>query len=1130
MPGKKRAVTCVSQGWKIASLAAPNTRRGAAPPVDSMVGRLLASGRLELVHALAATAEPRRGLSPALELNVESVPSAVLILAVRHPSGALSFHLPVHTERRGGTRGSATHRFSVPISPESAESARRGLVDQAVKTFVLQVAGSIADKALPVLAAVWERASWKRKSLVEGWTVVSREALSKSLLLPLPAADLGKLVAPPQRNLLLLHGTFSHAEASFPALVSTPGSDGRDFLAALQPLYGDRIFAFNHFTVSRSPEENARMLLEALPDRPTLFDCVTHSRGGLVLRHLVERRDSFGAPANRFQLGRGVLVASPNGGTPLASPQHFDKMLGWLSSLLEVMPDNPFTFGVDLVTEGLVWLAHRVAGSLPGLAAMDSNGAVIAALQAAPNPPASAYAALVANYEPDRGVLQRMVDLGVDLFFNTANDLVVPTEGGWRVDPGSGTSIPGGRIGCFGRGGNEAAAGEGTVTHTSFFSRPETVDFLVHALRGDPQPLPPVDPNSNLPFLQRRGAPATAAASPQLPQPPPPLPPAGQMQPSAVAPPQLPSLTPEPSCEDVFSLTVLLSKPDEKTADLLATFRNASVLEKVGKRGGEAGRLWYDIIKMQTQIRDYVDGQGDAEMPQDGELKSLGEKLFQVLFPGDVRRLYDVARALQEGRRLNVVFTSMIDWIADKPWEFAFDTSRQNFLAVEDVNFIRNVLTAIPADRIEGRPGPLRILVVVAQPLGTAHLSVEDETNVIRSGFHHLLESGLAEVDVLLDATPDALHCKLESALNPIDVLHFIGHGAYDPKKDMGYLLFENEQGAIQQLDSDVLRQIICRRGIRLVFLNSCDSGRGGRADFNRGVAPALVAGGVPAVVANQYSVLDTSATSFARHFYWALAQGRAIGDAARESRVAVNYSVSGEAIDWAVPVVYARNPSDVLCVPGAQPPLIEAARASEISARRSASPRRYAIGLWDVNRVIPDLGQIADTLTNSQKLFGFQALSFSAPLGTWRREQNRGGTYLIAQKIVDRLKSKPAELGVDRLICITNLPLSDGKTLNLFAWDEDPKCKISIFSTNGLLEQTNPPDTTVERMIANAVGGFLGGLDSREPHSKSCPYFYNNEREIQSIAGRLSLCADCRKKLKDAGLREAVESLLKVY
>ena len=47
----------------------------------------------------------------------------------------------------------------------------------------------------------------------------------------------------------------------------------------------------------------------------------------------------------------------------------------------------------------------------------------------------------------------------------------------------------------------------------------------------------------------------------------------------------------------------------------------------------------------------------------------------------------------------------------------------------------------------------------------------------------------------------------------------------------------------------------MCRRGLRLVFLNACETGRGGRVDWNRGVAPALVAAGLPAVVANQYAV-----------------------------------------------------------------------------------------------------------------------------------------------------------------------------------------------------------------------------------------------------------------------------------
>ena len=85
------------------------------------------------------------------------------------------------------------------------------------------------------------------------------------------------------RSLLFLHGTFSNAASAYGSLANS------NFFDRAKALYGDRIFAFNHFTVSRTPEENARMLLEGLPDQHTTFDVITHSRGGLVLRNLVER-------------------------------------------------------------------------------------------------------------------------------------------------------------------------------------------------------------------------------------------------------------------------------------------------------------------------------------------------------------------------------------------------------------------------------------------------------------------------------------------------------------------------------------------------------------------------------------------------------------------------------------------------------------------------------------------------------------------------------------------------------------------------------------------------------------------------------------------------------------------------
>ena len=63
-----------------------------------------------------------------------------------------------------------------------------------------------------------------------------------------------------------------------------------------------------------------------------------------------------------------------------------------------------------------------------------------------------------------------------------------------------------------------------------------------------------------------------------------------------------------------------------------------------------------------------------------------------------------------------------------------------------------------------------------------------------------------------------------------------------------------------------MLREILCNRGIQLVFLNVCDTGRDARGQLNRGVGQALMEGGLPAVVANQYQVYSTRRRSRSRN------------------------------------------------------------------------------------------------------------------------------------------------------------------------------------------------------------------------------------------------------------------------
>jgi len=541
------------------------------------------------------------------------------------------------------------------------------------------------------------------------------------------------------------------------------------------------------------------------------------------------------------------------------------------------------------------------------------------------------------------------------------------------------------------------------------------------------------------------------------------------------------------------------------------------------------------IIGFHQRIQSYIDRQGGS-LPSDDEMIAFGSDLFETLFQGDVRRLYDEARSRQHGRKLDLIITSMIPWVGEKPWEFAYDPSRQSFLATEDVHFVRNVLTAIPADVIKPRADPLRILVASAQPIGVVPLSIEQETEVIRRGFAPLIDAGLAEVEVLARATPASLCGRLSTG--SFDVAHFIGHGVFDEEKGEGKLLFEDERGGSFELGERSVREIFCRRGLSLVFLNACQSGTGGRASFNKGLAQALVAHGLPALVANQYSVLDVSATSFAQSFYWSLAQGMSVGAAAFEARIAVNYSLQGEVIDWAVPVLYARDPSMTLCEPVETPVALPTAATVARAARRAEDSRPFRVAVWDVDDAFPSLDRTLATMHAAQKTFGFELTQTSLPLDVWYTEERApdGSPYLWAEQLARRLASKPVELRVNALACVTRHWLCDDEEVRLLAWwPGDRKPPILIFSCAGL-DDLAPEGPDTDRAVANAMvsalAGFLADTGTHATGPRTCPLWRNEHRDFKYIAGRLAFDARCRKLLREAAPSElpALEKLLSAF
>jgi hypothetical protein len=1161
----------VVSNWRIDEVpvatggAVAGVRRSAAAQ-DIHLEALL-GGQFEVERVFHATSPQRRSTEPAppMTVTVPAEPGGLYLLAIRHEgSGALSFHRPQLNEeavRRGVTVAASLTAdgfvtFQVQFANTGDPGLRRSLSlnpIKMVKGIVLKVAGVVADIAVPWIGSKGEDAIWNFRRLPRGWLQVTKETLRSGQLAP---ANFEKITSSNDRCLLLLHGTFSDAAGAFGALCSTQTPDGRDFFTEVAATYGDRIYAFNHFSVSMTPQQNAQNLIDNLPKLAT-FDVITHSRGGLVLRNLAERQDVLGPKASYFKLGNAVLVASPNVGTPLATADRFEDFLSWWANLIELFPANPWTTAADYVISGLNFLARHLVDALPGLEAMDMHGQMIGTLNGSTGAPAgSTYFALASNYSPTKNVLARIADLGLDAFFDVANDLVVPCEGSWKVSAHR-TWIAGAQIGCFGLNLNSVSATDGVI-HTAYFSQPETVDFLIEALLGKPLGLKTVDVDLNLPFFLRRSAQLAAQSATAALDLAPAVVSSGIDKFSGFVKSQL------AEADDVMHLFLISAddhlpadvrkKSADRTAILLATYRNARVVETIFLRGGtnkpagtEDGNFhWNKIIATNEQIKNYVDGKPNAKRPTNDNLHDLGVNLFNAMFPGMVKRLYDAARVdrLLSGGRLDVVITSMIDWVADKPWEFAYDKSRESFLATESVNFTRNVLTAVPAQvPIEHPDKPLKLLVVVAQPVGLGLLSVDDELRVVRRGFEALIDAGLVEVEFMMRTHIDEVHERLRKP--DIDILHFVGHGEYDPDKDEGYLIFEDPDGRVQRVSSDSLRQVMCLRGLRLIFLNACETGMVGSGDrlfdFNRGVAPKLVAGGVPVLVANQYKVLDVSATEFAKHFYRWLALGATVGDAAREARVAVNYSVKGENIDWAVPVVYARNPGRMI---------YSETEANHVMKRLKSSFSKSAtqvcrgfqgvkIGLWDVNNVLPHLDQFCAKISKVQSNFCFQTVDVSAPIGTWRTQPPVGKEVAMqgtihGDEVAEKLRDHVSSLGVDRLICITAFALSDNADDGLALWNQDPMQTVSIISGDMVFNQPEQPYPLLDRFLANMIVSALCGIEGHDDPPPNCPQHNPGPGEkdlVSRFKNNTAKCEFCPKCVEKFGAKaSSMNAILKAY
>jgi hypothetical protein len=293
-------------------------------------------------------------------------------------------------------------------------------------------------------------------------------------------------------------------------------------------------------------------------------------------------------------------------------------------------------------------------------------------------------------------------------------------------------------------------------------------------------------------------------------------------------------------------------------------------------------------------------------------LEEAGRALFEALFVGRLRDAWIATMGLLAGRpdlgvRLRLVFDLRREGqrcVAALPWELLRDPATDQALCKNIRTPVVRSLESFGA-AVDPPVSPVRsILLVESQPKDEPKLDIGSEIRSIVESWRSVLGVRVETIGADLDNLRDHLRRSRP------EVLHFMGHGDFDPRSQEGMLVFVDATGRSIEISAERLSEQLSGIPLRLVALSSCRSGElprtAGIEPFS-GVASALVRSGSTAVLAMQFPVSDVAAKIFGRELYRRLAVGDSVESAVTEGRLAISRCQDRSA-EWVTPVLYLRT------------------------------------------------------------------------------------------------------------------------------------------------------------------------------------------------------------------------------
>lgn len=295
------------------------------------------------------------------------------------------------------------------------------------------------------------------------------------------------------------------------------------------------------------------------------------------------------------------------------------------------------------------------------------------------------------------------------------------------------------------------------------------------------------------------------------------------------------------------------------------------------------------------------------------ELEQLGEALFDALLgqPASEPVRERVSGAMDRLRVEIVADTLAADAL---PWELLRDPTTGTDLALTARSFTRTTTAAMGGPAAHRKDEAIRILLVIARPEGRLDVPFRSIAEPLLRELTAARAS--AEVDVLRPPTFEQLQKVLRdarSASRPYDLVHFDGHGLFDPDHGGGALVFESGDETAELVTGERLGKELVAGAVPLLVLNACRSAASHQGLSYGSVARGALESGLAAVVAMRFNVYVATAAVFVGGLYRVLGEGRDLQEAVANARRLLTQRTDHHGLpavrDWCVPTVYQTAP-----------------------------------------------------------------------------------------------------------------------------------------------------------------------------------------------------------------------------